>query len=486
MPPWILRLKNDIGNLMKIAYMHYHLKTGGVTTVLKQQLRACDGLAEQLVIAGLPPDSPVGADTVHIPEIGYSSDHKGPVRPAEVARAIIKAIRIRFNGSCDVLHVHNPTLAKNRYFLDILKILQQSGLNLLLQIHDFAEDGRPHVFFEDSYPEDCHYCVINRRDYQILRNAGLTADGLHLLENTVTEPALSPGPETDDAMVLYPIRAIRRKNIGEAILLSIFLDLDHQVIVTLPPNSQADIASYRGWKKFAGDLELNVAFDRGLNRNFERLVLSAESLISTSINEGFGFSFLEPWLFGKLLWGRRLEDVCRDFESNGVCLQHLYHSLNVPVDWINFRRFRDRWFNCALNAGKRFNFNLTDSCLRDAFDRITADGVIDFGLLDESAQKTVINQLKSGNKNSHRLRQINPFLEKPGAVKDKSRLIAENRQAVLDVYNPERYRQKLLSIYRKIITTAVNQQIDKSVLVSSFLSPNNFSLLKWGSYSETS
>ena len=471
---------------MKIAYMHYHLKTGGVTTVLKQQLRACDGLAEQLVITGLPPDAPVGADTVHIPEIGYSSDLKDPVRPAEVARSIIKAIRTKFNGSCDVLHVHNPTLAKNRYFLEILKILQQSGLNLLLQIHDFAEDGRPQVFFEESYPADCHYGVINQRDYQILRKAGLKADGLHLLENTVNEPVQSRRTETADAMVLYPIRAIRRKNIGEAILLSIFLDPDHQVVVTLPPNSRADIASYRGWKEFAGDLELKVAFDQGLHRNFENLVLSAESMMSTSINEGFGFSFLEPWLFGKLLWGRRLGDVCRDFESKGVRLEHLYKSLNVPVDWINIGSFRDQWFECAMNAGKRFNFNLTESRLRDAFDRITADGMIDFGLLDESAQKTVIIHLMSGDKNLHRLQQINPFLEKPGAVEDKSRLIAENRQAVLNAYSPERYRQKLLSIYRKISTSVVNQQIDKSVLVSLFLSLNNFSLLKWGNYSERS
>ena len=27
---------------MKIAFMHYHLKTGGVTTVIKQQLEALD------------------------------------------------------------------------------------------------------------------------------------------------------------------------------------------------------------------------------------------------------------------------------------------------------------------------------------------------------------------------------------------------------------------------------------------------------------
>jgi hypothetical protein len=34
---WLLRWKNDIAESMKIAYLHYHLKTGGVTPV-KQKI----------------------------------------------------------------------------------------------------------------------------------------------------------------------------------------------------------------------------------------------------------------------------------------------------------------------------------------------------------------------------------------------------------------------------------------------------------------
>ena len=112
--------------------MHYHLKTGGVTTVLKQQLLAGTGQTDQLVITGHPPDTYLNIDAVHIPEIGYSSEYQGPVNPKKVARSILGVIKSRFNGPCDVLHVHNPTLAKNRFFLAILKILQQNGLNLLL------------------------------------------------------------------------------------------------------------------------------------------------------------------------------------------------------------------------------------------------------------------------------------------------------------------------------------------------------------------
>lgn len=472
---------------MKIAYLHYHLKTGGVTTVLKQQLAAVARQTEQLVITGHPPPKPpLGAAIVHIPELGYSSDYNGGFKPANAARAIIKAIRSQFNGPCDILHVHNPTLAKNRHFLTILKLLQQEGLNLLLQIHDFAEDGRPLAYYYDSYPADCHYGVINRRDYQILLKSGLKQDGLHLMENTVTVPPpdIAQKHGLEGRMALYPIRAIRRKNIGEALLLSLFMEPGQAVVITLPPNSPADIKSYRGWKNFGRDHDLNVRFDQGLSHEFASLVMSAGLLISTSITEGFGFSFLEPWLFGKLLWGRKLDDICRDFESNGIRLEHLYSGLYVPVDWIDLRQFRNRWHECARQACTRFNLSIDDARLRHAFDDITAGAGIDFGLLDESSQKRVILYVIARGKDSARLIQINPFLAAPGTVRDKNDLIENNKQAILKNYSPDLYRTKLLNVYRKVSTTPIQHQIDKAVLASSFLNLEKFSLLKWSEYTE--
>ena len=469
---------------MKVAYLHYHLKTGGVTTVLKQQLAALARQTEQLVITGHPPTTPLDADTVHIPELGYSSEYNGNIEPVLAARKIIKAIHSQFNGPCDILHVHNPTLAKNRHFLAILKQLQHAGFNLLLQIHDFAEDGRPLAYFTDPYPADCHYGVINRRDFHILLKSGLKPDGLHLMENTVSIPAIVPKSEIEDRMALYPIRAIRRKNIGEAILLSLFLEPEQAVAITLPPNSPADIKSYRAWKNFVRDQHLNVAFDQGLSQDFESLVLSAGSLISTSITEGFGFSFLEPWLFGKLLWGRKLVDICRDFERNGLRLDHLYAGLYAPIDWIGLRRFRNRWHECVQKAAKLFNLSIDKDRMRDAFDYITSDAVIDFGLLDESSQKRVILQAKSRDRDSARLIQINPFLAAPDTVRDKKELIENNKQAILRNYSPGMYRSKLLDVYRKVSTTPIEQNIDKNVLVASFLNLEKFSLLKWSDYAE--
>ena len=469
---------------MKIAFLHYHLKTGGVTTVLKEQLVAIGEKRHTLVLTGLPPEMPFPADFVHIPELGYSRQVKKKVDPEDVAETIINAIRHKFNGACDVLHVHNPTLAKNKRFLEILKYLQKRGVNLFLQIHDFAEDGRPFDYFADEYPADCHYGVINQRDYDILINAGLKKEGLHRLANTVNPYHSKPQTEREKPLVLYPIRAIRRKNIGEAILLSLFFRPGQTLALTLPPNSPSDIISYDGWKVFVRDRKLDIEFDKGLNHDFETLVLSAEFLITTSITEGFGFSFLEPWLFEKLIWGRNLPDICRDFTRNGIRLEHLYAGLFVPVDWIDLDRFNQRWTACVLNACRKFNLPTHKALILTALDSITRDGVIDFGILDEAAQKEVIVRLISSRKSIEKLIRINPFLSDPGRVSDKNERIHTNKRIIQKCYSSTSIRQRLLTLYSKVVTTPVKQRIDKTALASAFLNLEKFSLLKWGEYVE--
>jgi hypothetical protein len=403
-----------------------------------------------------------------------------------VARKIIRAVHDRFGGPCDVLHVHNPTLAKNRYFLEILELLQQDGANLLLQIHDFAEDGRPLAYFPAPYPADCHYAVINRRDYHILQAAGLKAEGVHLLENTVSVPRGVAQSGLPEPVVLYPIRAIRRKNIGEAILLSRFLKSGRTLAITLPPNSPPDIKSYEGWKHFVRDHHMNVAFDRGLNRDFADLVRASEMLITTSITEGFGFSFLEPWLYGKMLWGRRLTDICRDFESHGIDLNHLYSRIRVPTDWFDLADFRKNWRDTVLRAHALFELSIDRNSLNRSFDRLISGRTIDFGLLDEHSQKAALGRLIADQRNSDRLRHINPFLASPGDVSNSAELIERNRQTILSRYNAENYGRNLMDVYRQVSANPVQHGIKKSVLASAFLDLNNFSLLKWRDYPETS
>lgn len=476
---------------MKIAYLHYHLKPGGVTTVLKQQVEAVIDRCEVLALSGSLPDGSFPCDVVHVPGVGYDIYHPNSSPPEKVADAIAEAICSKWKSGCDILHVHNPTLKKNKNFLRILSALQKKGIRLFLQIHDFAEDGRPLSYFADQgYIRDCHYGVINSRDYGILLKSGLKQEGVHKIFNTVKPflPGPSPKAKADDFAsmqkgfkhyVLYPVRAIRRKNIGEAILLSLFFKNKTPLLITLPPNSPADIKSYEDWKGYVYKNNLNVVFEAGLTRKYSELVLSADFLITTSISEGFGFSFLEPWAAHKVLWGRMLPDICQDFEKNSIRLDHLYTKLEVPMDWIDQQKLWKAWNDGIQTARNAFRMSMDEISVKNAFKRIIAGKTFDYGLLNESFQKQILSNLLSDSANRNLMLHLNPFLTNPGDILNKDDIIKHNMKAILHHYNPHKYADTMMAIYTKVIKINVRQEINKQKLLGEFVIPDNFSLLKW-------
>jgi hypothetical protein len=469
---------------MKIAFIHYHLKTGGVTTVLKQQIKAIQNSCDTFVLTGSDQKPSFFTDSVFIPGLGYDNFSQKKPPPHEVAESIISAIFARFGGKCDVLHIHNPTLAKNADFLNILKELQIRNLKLFLQIHDFAEDGRPTVYFLDEYLSDCHYGVINSRDYDILLKAGLKKEGLHKIFNMVEPDTLNSRVLSADNIALYPIRAIRRKNVGEAILLSLFFNNHERLSITLPPNSPEDFKSYQGWINFVKNNNLNVEFESGLRNDFTELVLTSRFLITTSIAEGFGFSFIEPWCAKKVVWGRKLPDICVDFENSGINLDHLYSELIVPLEWIGKNNFFQKWKNCILRNCKLLNYDIDKSGIDKIFSQVIKNEKIDFGFLDESFQKNIISHIMRSLNEKKELIKLNPYLASVGMVSDKQMLIKNNRKAVFSNYNKDIYKDNLIEIYKKVSNITVSHNIDKKILLSCFLDPHHFSLLKWCEYSE--
>ncbi len=469
---------------MKIAFMHYHLKPGGVATVIRRQLRAVEDACETLFISGDPPEESMPFDAIRVPGLSYDTDGETSEAPARTAAAVMDALYSKWPEGCDVLHVHNPTLAKNGRLLNILEELKQRGVPLFLQIHDFAEEGRPHVYFQDEYLADCHYGVINARDYDILTGAGLSPKGLHLIPNTVSPPGdgrpSSPAPETD--FILYPIRAIRRKNIGESLLLSLFFEKDETLAITLPPNSPADMKSYERWRSLAGELDLAVRFNVGLTHRFTDLVHHAKWMLTTSISEGFGFSFLEPWAAGKHLWGRDLPGITRDFKASGIRLEHLYSTLRAPLSWIDMDEFRDRWFECIHRARRIFDYALDEDRVRAAFERLRSRETMDFGLLDEPFQEKIIRRAAGEQGCRMEMRRLNPCLSDPGGGGRRKERIEINRRTVMDMHPPVATKNRLMEIYRKVLFEPVRQSIDKQFLLKRFLDPRAFSLLQWGAY----
>lgn len=468
---------------MKVAFVHYHLKPGGVTTVIRQQVDALRKIGgEALVFAGAPPPDFFPAETVSVSGLGYTRDSDTAPTGESVAQAIADGITKRWPGGCDVVHVHNPTLAKNAGFPGILETLQKNDFRLLLQIHDFAEDGRPDVYSKAPYPENCHYGVINSRDYRILLRAGLKKEGLHLLPNMVSPLEADSNMLSETPFVLYPVRAIRRKNIGEALLLSLFFKTGHHLAVTLPPNSPADIVAYEDWKLFSKSRHLPVRFEAGLQNEFSTLAATARCFMTTSITEGFGFSFLESWTAGKSLLGRKLPDICSDFEDKGIELEDLYTRLPVPMDWLDRSGYLDARRSALENARRRFESPIPPDAIQEAETHLAESSEIDFGLLNEKYQSEILQRLVEDPSKKAMLIRLNPFLEKFMDLSVPENRIRHNREIVLSDYDTDNYQESLRNIYNRVTNETVRHGIRKEVLLSEFFTPHRLSLLKWGRY----
>ncbi|BBO73594.1 hypothetical protein DSCW_10110 [Desulfosarcina widdelii] len=466
---------------MKIALVHYHLKTGGVTTVIKRQIAALGDACDLFVLTGDRADTQLPCEVEEIPGLGYDRSGQPQLPPERVAEQVRRALLRKWSDGCDILHIHNPTLAKNRGFLQVIRRLQDSGIALFLQIHDLAEDGRPQVYFDEPYPEDCHYGVINRRDEAILKAAGLDNSGLHCLPNAVLGmPVDSNRQQTKQ--VLYPVRAIRRKNLGEALLLSLFFKAGQRLAITQPPNSPEDIASYRDWVAWSSVNGLSVDFEVGRKTPFASIVAASQSMITTSVSEGFGMAYLETWTTGKPLLGRRLPDICSDYEESGIDLQTLYDRIDVPLDWIDRDDFSNRWREAVLRAANRFGLTISDATVSKAFDHLTGRETIDFGMLDEAFQRQILSRLIASPFAKEELIRTNPWLSDAREGVAVPGVIEKNRRVALDRYGMDRYRDRLLQIYDRVVSQPVRHTIDKKILLHSFFRPETFSLLKWAAY----
>lgn len=469
---------------LKVAFLHYHLRAGGVSTVIRHQAAALQNDCETLVVTSNNPGdaAAAGTDVSPVPLAAYDNEIHREFSAAELAKDIFTAIKQKWPEGCDLLHVHNPTLAKNRKMLAALEILRDKGITMFLQIHDFAEDGRPDVYYRRDYVGDVHYGVINSRDYDILVSAGLRPEGLHMIQNQV-QP-FKTGRTYGQEFVLYPVRAIRRKNIGETLLLSLFLDTHTAIGVTLPPGSAADRVQYRQWKDFIEKFQFNVKLGVGLDTPFKHLVRKARFFITTSVNEGFGFAFLEPWTAGKLVVGRHLPHVCRDFKNQGVELEHLYDTFDIPLSCIDEKAVYKKWRKNQLIQANAFGFQLPLHLLDEAFQHITRNGFIDFGILDEEFQQQVLTNIKSGSPCFDEIRHQNPWLENlpRGAFDSRlNRTISHNNQVIRKQYGSESYRRQLLDIYEKVTSVSITQRIEKEKVMKAFFDPLQYKMLKWKS-----
>jgi hypothetical protein len=475
---------------MRVAIVHYHLAKGGVTRVIESATRALQGSAETLVICSAPPEVPLARVAI-VPELAYcttASVDSADRLEKGLREAAIKA----FGGLPDLWHFHNHGLGKNVNLPEVIRRLALDGQRLVLQIHDFAEDGRPenHLLQEAPYKAGTFpdraiglypvapqivYALLNQRDHRLLREAGIPAGQLVWLPNAVALPVNTPASagKSPSDLILYPTRGIRRKNLGELLLIAA-LSPNHRYATTLGPRNPQWLPTHQHWERLAKELGLPVDFgvcDHG-QTSFEDLVYSAQALVTTSVAEGFGLAFLEPSLFSKPLVGRDLPEITADFRANGIELPGLYETWPIPLKAFDAGSLRTRYAQALMEWARSYGRHLPGETASATWEEITAKGQIDFGHLDEQAQTEVLRGIGSGK---------GPSIGLPLNLTDPANAhLPRNQMVIESSYGLPAYRAKLLSLYRRVLEShpAPPTGIDQEKILDGFLQPTRFRLLR--------
>ncbi len=203
--------------------------------------------------------------------------------------------------------------------------------------------------------------------------------------------------------------------------------------------------------------------------------------MTTSVKEGFGFSFLEPWTARRAAVGRRIDAVCGDFEEEGIGLPHLYSSLSVPAALFEAPGFRGRWEASLAAAFVSYGRTLDSASARGAYSSMTREGLIDFASLDEDAQREVIDRVTGDNVAARRqIQAVNPGLDAIRAelASPDTSLTEANRAVILSRFGSVRYAKLLVGIYRTVLERPVRQSIDRAALLARFLSPERFRMIE--------
>jgi len=214
----------------------------------------------------------------------------------------------------------------------------------------------------------------------------------------------------------------------------------------------------------------------GPNRyRFIDLLHMADVAMTTSVAEGFGMAFLEPWILGTPVYGRNLAEITTQFTGDGLDLSACYQRLEVPLAWLGEGRVRQ-----AAEQGLTHNLAAYGRQPGPGdVERVLAawiqNGRIDFGRLDEPMQEMVLQQVVG--------RQAQVDVLKPSCLPEPGALagsLAANRHLLHQQYSLRRYGELLERVYTQVAQSPAMPcgQLDGEVLLNRFLAPERLHLLR--------
>ena len=495
---------------MNVAIVHYHLGPGGVTQVIKaaSQALTAAGIRHVVLTGDAPPSGwGVSPQTVvrasrpehrHIPGLGYLTA-TGSLTVDILTEHLRAAATEALGGPPDLWHFHNHPLGKNCLVPHVVARLAREDERIVLQIHDLAEQGRPANYqlvanCRTIYPFSprIRYAFLNSRDLGVFTAAGLPPENAVLLPNPVPLPAAPPcdPPADSPSPILFaPVRGIRRKNLGELVLLAALAPAGTRVAVSRAPRNPEALPVHDTWRKFAVKHRLPIGFDvvdrfapaAGAATGFDSWLAHASHIVTTSVSEGFGLPFLEAAAHGKPLIGRNLPHLTAEHARHGIRAGRLYDRLLVPVDWSDLPILRDHLTTDLERNHRDYRRSLSQQTIDATLAALVRDGYLDFGNLPEPLQQEIIERLAAPANRRILLVEIDG--ETQPAADWLAAIVADRTptatRAQLAPYSPDEYQKSLTVLYQDLASQPAGpvRHLPAAEILTAHLGPGSFHFL---------
>ncbi len=336
--------------------------------------------------------------------------------------------------------VHNYHLGKNPLFTkELLRFIQKRNPHIILQIHDFPEQARYpqlktllRVVGKGLYTFNTktRIAVINEYDKEILRKSGVKA---FVIPNIVSKLQVKKKTGTDAAfktylhkeqknlrlkdnsffLFTYPVRCIRRKNVFESMLFAKLLESFSSVPcvlnITLPGESKFEKRYTARGQALAAKGFSRTAFSLGADPScpfsFEAMCHASDMIVSSSVLEGFGYTYLESLLFKKPLLARSINQNKRIRTMLGLHWPSVwYQKLAIPRSIIEDLHHKHHapslssLYQKKIDALKVFLSKEEQDAVRGIAEDKLKQKSIDFSLLPLETQEQIIKDYASHEK----------------------------------------------------------------------------------------
>ncbi len=485
------------GSFRRLTIFHYHLLPGGVTDVIILSARALlkhmpslekitlvYGRDENIdkvrnrILRNMIPEQTDKLQMDHLPLIDYREKVDLSLTPDR----IIDVLKRRYGGQDNLWMIHNYQLGKNPPFTQaLISTAQEREQPLLFQIHDFPECSRYanlKALIEGTegniYPQtkNTAYCVINARDYNLLREAGIHDENLTLLNNPVPldrtaqadpdeiKSALYckyrnrfPALKSGGKLLFYPVRSIRRKNVLEGAFLVNMMEEDLNFMVSLPgvsPQEKAysDLTERAfteglvpGYWGIGADEETELL-------NYPHYWAASDMILSPSIQEGFGYLYLNALHWGKPLYARYL-DIMEGFKSLfDSSSAWFYNSLSVPLTESEKTSLTGEYREKFVLLSEYMPAGRKESLLKE-WDSMTGENRICFSYLSPAGQYAMLARLKEDREFARDAAVLNG--EHVKAMKDLLRSTVPDRDREIGLtFGEESYARTMEGIMGKL------------------------------------